>query len=138
MNVFPDRCTLLAIATVGLNPIMASTVESASPLPLNGVEGEALPEKSNSPLPILSKTASSCSKRFSVSRRALFSFSAISFKAASLRSAFSPTVPHSRSTLSTISLACFSRSSIMATSRLRPPTSLEYLASCSANWPVRS
>lgn len=138
MKVLPVRCALLAIATVGLKPIMPSVSKSGLPDPLTGVEETLCPGAGSSPLPILSSTFSSRSTRFSACSRPFLSLSVSPFSIASLLSAFSPTVAHSCSIFSTISFACFSRSSIMPTRRFRPVASLEYRASCSANCPVRA
>ena len=117
---------------------MPSVSMSRLPDALIGVEETLCPGTGSSPLPIFSRRFSSCSTRFSACSRPFLSLSVSAFNIASLLSAFSPTVAHSCSIFSTISLACFSRSSIMLTRRCRPLASLEYRASCSANCPVRA
>lgn len=137
---FPPFCARLAIAIVGLSPTILSLKGSPlAPGVRRGVPGK-LPRqgRGRSPRPIPSTTASKFLILFSASSLPRLSFSISSLSTLSRCSAFWPTPAHSSSRFSTISLACFSRSSIMATSRLRPLASLANLVSCSASCPVRS
>ncbi len=124
VKVFPLRCALLAIATVGLRLIIPCINMSVEPLA--GVEGAEVPGAGtgNSPWLTFSSTRSSSSMRPSAASVRNRSRSTCSRRADSRRSARSLTAAHSCSTFSTIALDCASRASTISISRRKPATSL--------------